>query len=57
MPEEVPLLVTVTALVVPVVLVVFIKNGWPGEFTLKVSVSPSKIFIEGSFPEKAPDNI
>ena len=57
MPEEVPLFVTVTELAVPVVLVVFIKNGWPGELTLKVSVSPSEIFIAGSFPEKAPDNI
>ena len=57
MPEEVPLFVTVTELAVPVVLVVFIKNGWPGELTLKVSVSQSEIFISGSFPEKAPDNI
>ena len=52
-----PLLATATELAVPVVLVVFIKNGWPGEFTLKVRVSPREIFMAGSFPVTAPERI
>ena len=33
----------------PVVLVVFIKNGWPGEFTLKVSLYDKMDYFRFNF--------
>ena len=56
-PDVVPLLATVMASEVPVVLEVFKQNGCPEALTLKVSVSPNVILIGGSFPENAPESM